>query len=84
MLFGTNECEERLFSIVKEHCDDLGRWEKDPNETVRFNKVIKSVKTAKVVEAYCKKGFPKIGSEEKIRGKGIREKAFRNLDFLLE
>ena len=26
VLFGTKECEERLFSIVKTHCDDLGRW----------------------------------------------------------
>jgi hypothetical protein len=32
VLFGTKECEERLFSIVKEHCDDLGRWVK--NHTV--------------------------------------------------
>lgn len=75
VLFGIKECEERLFSIVKDHCDDLGRWIKNPNETVKFNKVIKSTKTGKVIEAYCKKGFPKIGSEEKIRGKGIREKA---------
>ena len=50
VLFGTKECEERLFSIVKDHCDALGRWTKNPNETVKFNKVIKSTKTVKVIK----------------------------------
>ena len=68
VLFGTKECEERLFSIVKDHCDALGRRTKDPNDTVRFNKVIKSASIGKVIEAYCKKGFPRIGRVEKIRG----------------
>jgi len=75
VLFGTKECEERLFSIVKEHCDDLGRWVKNPNETIRFNKVIKRATIGKVIEAYCKKGFPKIGRAEKFRGVGIRNTA---------
>jgi hypothetical protein len=75
VLFGTKECEERLFPIIKDHCDDLGRWIKNPNETVRFNKVIKRASVGKVIEAYCKKGFPKIGRAEKFRGVGIRNTA---------
>ena len=73
--FGTEQCDNRLFGIIENHCDKLGRWTKNPNDTVRFNKVIESASVAKVIEAYCKKGFPKIGSEEKIRGKGISAKA---------
>jgi len=39
IMFGTKQCEERLFTIVKEHCDEFGRWIKNPNDTVRFTKV---------------------------------------------
>ena len=72
--FGTKECEARLFPIVKSHCDELGRWVKNPNDTIKFNKVITSKTIGGVIEAYCKKGFPKINKEEKLVGRAIREK----------
>ena len=65
VMFGTKQCEERLFTIVKEHCDEFGRWVKNPNDTVKFAKVKESKTIKEVIEAYCKKGFPKIGKEEK-------------------
>ena len=75
VLFGTKECEERLFPIVKDHCDELGRWIKDPNETLKFNKVIKNLTTGETIELFCKEGFPKMREEGKLSGKQIREKA---------
>ena len=75
VLFGTKECEERLFPIVKSHCDELGRWTKDPNETLKFNKVIKNLTTGETIELFCKDGFPKMREEGKLSGKQIREKA---------
>ena len=81
IFFGTKECEERLFSIVKEHCDDFGRWLKNPNDTVRFTKVKDSKTINEVIEAYCKKGFPKIGKEEKYNGNGIRQRALKLIGY---
>ena len=76
--FGTEQCEKRLWEIIKTHCDSLGRWLKNPNETVRFNKIIKSKSIGEVIEAYCKKGFPKIGSEENIRDEKIRGRVWKS------
>ena len=76
--FGTEQCEKRLWEIIKTHCDSLGRWLKNPNETVRFNKIIKSKSIGEVIEAYCKKGFPKIGSEENIKDEKIRGRVWKS------
>ena len=34
-VFGTKQCEEKLFSLVKEHTDEKGIWIKDPSITER-------------------------------------------------
>ena len=34
-VFGTKQCEEKLFSIVKAHTNDKGLWIKDPSITER-------------------------------------------------
>ena len=65
--FGVEQCKERLIPIVREHTDTLGRWTKNPNDTVRFTKVKDSKTINEVIEAYCKKGFPKIGKVFRIR-----------------
>jgi len=64
-----------LFPIIKEHCDPFGRWIKNPNDTVRFTKVKDSKTIKEIIEAYCKKGFPKMGKEEKYTGNSIRQRA---------
>ena len=66
--FGVEQCKERLIPIVREHTDTLGRWLKNPNDTVKFTKVKASKTINEVIEAYCKKGFPKTGKEEKYTG----------------
>ena len=36
-IFGVKQCTDRLFKLVKEHCDERGHWIKDPNLTVAFS-----------------------------------------------
>ena len=70
-----------MFPIIKEHCDDFGRWIKNPNDTVRFTKVKDSKTIKEVIEAYCKKGFPKMGKEEKYTGNSIRQRACKLIGY---
>ena len=51
-----------MFKIVKEHCDEKGKWIKDPNQTIVYNAVNKDITIRKLIELWCKKGFQKNGN----------------------
>jgi len=34
-IFGVKQCQDKIHDIVRTHCDDKGRWIKDPKQTVR-------------------------------------------------
>ena len=74
-IFGTQQCEERLFKIVEEHTNNKGLWFKDPQQTIVYNKVKVSLTIRELIEVYCKKGFPKMGSLAKFGAHSIRAKA---------
>ena len=56
-IFGTQQCEERLFKIVEEHTNNKGLWFKDPQQTIVYNKVKVSLTIGELIEVYCKKGL---------------------------
>ena len=72
--FGTKQCSERMFKIVKEHCDEKGKWVKDPNQTIVYNAVNKDITIRKLIELWCKKGFQKMETAESFTGNSIRDK----------
>ena len=74
-IFGIKQCQERLFKIVDEHCDERGHWVKDPNLTVSFTQINKSITIKDLIEEYCKAGFEKMRSGEKMTANSIRDKA---------
>jgi len=61
-IFGVKQCTERLFKIVKEHCDERGHWVKDPNLTVAFTLVNKSITVRDLIIEYAKSGFERMRS----------------------
>ena len=72
--FGTKQCQERLFNIVKEHQDEYGKWIKDPNQTIVFKKVNKMITIRKLIIEFAKKGFQKMQTAECLTGNSIRDK----------
>ena len=72
--FGTKQCQERLFNIVKEHQDEYGKWIKDPNQTIVFKKMKKMVTIRKLIVDFAKKGFQKMQTAECLTGNSIRDK----------
>ena len=72
--FGTKQCQERLFNIVKEHQDEYGKWIKDPNQTIVFKKINKMITIRKLIVDFAKKGFQKMQTAECLTGNSIRDK----------
>ena len=73
--FGIKQIQERLHTIAKEHQDEYGHWIKDPNLTVAFTQVNQSITIRDLIKEYCKAGFEKMRSAEKMTGNSIRDKA---------
>ena len=73
-VFGIKQCRERLFKIVKEHCDERGHWIKDPNLTVAFTQVNQSITIHDLIIEYAKAGFEKMKNSERMTGNSIRDK----------
>jgi hypothetical protein len=73
--FGIKQIQERLHTIAKEHQDEYGHWVKDPNLTVAFTQVNQSIAIRDLIKEYCKAGFEKMCSAEKMTGNSIRDKA---------
>ena len=74
-IFGVKQVQERMFQIVKEHCDEYDHWTKDPNLTVQFTQVNQPITIRALIEEYCKAGFEKMRTGEKMTGNSIRDKA---------
>jgi len=72
--FGVKQCQERLFKIIKEHQDEYGKWIKDPNQTIVYNAVNKTITIRKLIEQYAIKGFQKMENAECLTGNSIRDK----------
>ena len=72
--FGIKQCQERLFTIAKEHQDEYGYWVKDPNLTVAFTQVNQSITIKDLIVEYAKAGFEKMRNAEKMTGNSIRDK----------
>ena len=73
--FGVKQCQERMFKIIKEHCDEYGHWIKDPNLTVAYTQVNQSITIRDLIKEYCKAGFEKMRTAEKMTANSIRDKA---------
>lgn len=82
-IFGVKQCQDKLHDLVKEHCNDKGRWIKDPKQTIRDqeNKESKAI----IVESYklpvneviirlCKANFPKAKREGRLTASSIKMK----------
>jgi len=52
-IFGIKQNSERLFKVVKEHCDEKGHWTKDSNLTVTFTKVNQSITIKDLIVEYA-------------------------------
>jgi len=44
-IFGVKQCQDKIHDLVKTHCDDKGRWIKDPKQTVKDKetKIVKAI-----------------------------------------
>jgi len=73
--FGVKQCQERMFNVVKEHTDEYGHWIKDPNLTVAYTQVNQSITIRDLIKEYCKAGFEKMRTAEKMTANSIRDKA---------
>ncbi len=79
-IFGVKQCQDKIHDIVRTHCDDKGRWIKDPKLTVRDKEiriakavVVDSQKVTinHVIEKYAEAGFPRKKGKTK-KGSSIR------------
>ena len=79
-VFGTKECEEKVFEIAREHQNDKGIWIKNPQLTIRDKetKIVKAViiesqklTINQVIERYVAAGFPRKKGKTK-RGSSIK------------
>ena len=79
-IFGVKQCQDKLHDLVKNHCDDKGRWIKDPKQTViddetKIKKaiIVESQKLTinQVIERYVGAGFPRKKGKTK-RGSSIK------------
>ncbi|MDA0712488.1 MAG: hypothetical protein O2897_00670 [bacterium] len=73
-IFGVKQCTDRLFKLVKEHCDERGHWIKDPNLTISFSLVNKSITVRDLIIEYAKSGFERMRSTKKLTANSIRDK----------
>ena len=80
-IFGTKQCEEKVYEIVKDHTNDKGIWIKDPKQTIKDKetKIIKAIIVEsqkltinQVTERLCKDNFPKSKKQGRLTGHSIR------------
>jgi len=79
-IFGVKQCQEKLHDLVKTHCDDKGRWIRDPKQTVKDKetKIVKAIVVEsqkltinQVIERYVGAGFPRKKGKTK-KGSSIK------------
>jgi len=79
-IFGTKQCEEKVYEIVKDHTNDKGIWIKDPKQTIKDKetKIVKAIIVEsqkltinQVIERYVGAGFPRKKGKTK-RGSSIK------------
>ena len=67
--YGTKEVNNKMFELVKDHCNDKGIWITDPSiaEKEKQNKITKKqiddskkLTVREVIELICKAGFPQL------------------------
>jgi len=80
-VFGVNDCEKRIYEIVKTHTDDKGKWIKNPKTTLNDERtkitaavIEESQKLTinQVIERICKEGFPKAKKIGKLSANSIK------------
>ena len=79
-IFGTKQCEKKVYEIVKDHTNDKGIWIKDPKQTIKDKetKIVKAIIVEsqkltinQVIERYVGAGFPRKKGKTK-RGASIK------------
>ena len=79
-IFGTKQCEEKVYEIVKDHTNDKGIWIRDPKQTIKDKetKIVKAIIVEsqkltinQVIERYVGAGFPRKKGKTK-RGSSIK------------
>ena len=79
-IFGTRECEEKVYKIAKEHQNDKGLWVQNPIPTIhdQENETKSSIveesyklKVNSVIERLCKANFPRAKKEGRLSATSI-------------